>query len=454
MHEASSGGLLFLLSTNPPAQFSYLGIFLLYLCSSPGRREIGLTILAGVSLRVATAYLYPPQPFPYPLQELAQTGGFVGLASAAALALRSRKSLEALEMLARAAIFIVLGIALGGILELATKWCPAKLDRYLYALDRTYGTPAAFVVGRWFAAFPALYRFEALIYYSLPLAMAALYAAHLKWRPRGGPVDILRLLYVNAVVGFSMYFLYPASGPVYAFGHAFPWQPPAALALTPVLIGHAPNCVPSLHLADALFLWWNLRGWRRARPVALAYLLLTALATLGSGEHYLTDLFMAFPYALMMQAAATRAPGKPFSLAAGAAMTFGWMALLRWRVLVLIGTPALLWPLTAATVAAALWCERRLWQRAVGARMEGVQERDQRACCRTNSAVPEVNAVCRPNAVVHQVTSMELEPRNVTFISPFAPSSETHFSVATSPTSGAPLTRNCTSGDTGLSGIR
>jgi hypothetical protein len=234
--------------------------------------------------------------------------------------------------------------------------------------------------GRWFAASPVLYRFEALIYYSLPLAMAALYAAHLKWRPKAGPVDILRLLYVNAVVGFSLYFLYPASGPVYAFGHAFPWQPPAALALTPVAIGHPPNCVPSLHLADVLFLWWNLRGWRRARPVALAYLLLTALATLGSGEHYLTDLFMAFPYALLMQAVATRAPGKRFSLAAGAVMTFGWMALLRWRVLVLIGTPVLLWSLTAATIVAALWCERRLWQRGVAAapRPEGVQSFDAR----------------------------------------------------------------------------
>jgi hypothetical protein len=380
MNEASSASLLGLLSTNPPAQFSYLGIFLLYLCSSPGRRELGLTILAGIGLRVATAFLYPPQPFPYPLQELAQTGGFVGLASAAALAFRSRKSLEALEMLARAAIFIVLGIGLGGILELATKLCPLKLDHYLYALDRTYGTPAAFVVGRWFQVSPALYRFEALIYYSLPLAVAALYAAHLRWRPKGGPVDILRLLYVNAVVGFSLYFVYPASGPVYAFGQAFPWRPPLAVALTPVAIGHAPNCVPSLHLADALFIWWNLRGWRRARPVALAYLALTALATLGSGEHYLTDLFTAFPYALLMQAVATRAPGKRFSMVAGTVMTFGWMALLRWRVLVLIGAPALLWSLTVVTVAAALWCERGLWRRGVEAAAppEGMRSFDAR----------------------------------------------------------------------------
>jgi len=372
MHEPGTGSLLALLCTNPPAQFAYLGIFLLYLCSSPGRREIGLTILAGIGLRVATSFLYPPQPFAYLLQELAQTGGFVGLASAAALAFRARKSLEALEMLGRAAIFIVLGIALGGILNLATKMCPLKLDRYLYALDRTYGAPAAFVVGRWFEASPALYRFEALIYYSLPLALAALYAAHLRWRPKGGPVDILRLLYVNAVVGFSLYFLYPASGPVYAFGQDFPWRPPAVLALAPVAIGEAPNCVPSLHLAGALFIWWNLRGWRRARPVALAYLALTALATLGSGEHYLTDLCVAFPYALLAQGIATRGPGKRFAMAAGAAMTFGWMALLRWRVLLLIDSPALLWSLTAVTIGAAVWCELALWRRSVAP--EGAQD--------------------------------------------------------------------------------
>jgi hypothetical protein len=363
MGDASTGSLLKLLSVNPPAQFSYLGIFLLYLCSSPGRWETALTVLAGIALRVATGFMYPPQTFAFPLQELAQTGGFVGLASAAALAIRARKSNQALEMLARAAIFIVLGIMLGGILELASALCPLKLDRYLYALDWTYGGPAAFFAGRWFARFPALYRFEALIYFSLPLALAALYAAHLKWRPNGGPVDVLRLLYANAIVGFSLYFMYPASGPVYAFGAAFPWSPPTTLALAPIHIDQAPNCVPSLHLAGALLIWWNLRGWRRARPVALAYLLLTALATLGSGEHYLTDLLTALPYALTIQAIATRGRSKYFPLAAGSVMTLGWMALLRWSALTLIGAPQLLWLLAIVTAAASLWCERRLWQR-------------------------------------------------------------------------------------------
>ncbi len=94
-------------------------------------------------------------------------------------------------------------------------------------------------------------------------------------------------------------------------------------------------------------------------------MVLTLLATLGSGEHYLTDLFTAFPYALLMQAIATRGPVKQFYVVAGAAMTFAWMALLRWRVLVLIDYPALLWMLTALTVVAAVWCERRMWQRGI-----------------------------------------------------------------------------------------
>jgi hypothetical protein len=362
-----SGSLFGLLSTNPPAQFSYLGIFLLYLCSRPGRREVALTVMAGIALRVGTGFVYPPQTFEFPLREIAHTGGFVGLASAAALALRARKSLDALEMLGRAAIFIVLGILLGGILELASQMCPLKFDRCLYALDRAYGVPAAFIAGRWFAISPALYKFEALIYFSLPLALAALYAAHLKWPPRDGRVDILRLLYVNAVVGFSLYFLYPASGPIYAFGPAFPWHPPMAVVLAPMAVNQPPNCVPSLHLGGALLIWWNLRGWRRARPVALAYLVLTALATLGSGEHYLTDLFIAVPYALLVQAIASRAPGKWFSATAGAVLTLGWMALLRTSAPALAGAPALLWLLTVVAVGAALWCERMLWRRGVEA---------------------------------------------------------------------------------------
>jgi hypothetical protein len=38
------------------------------------------------------------------------------------------------------------------------------------------------------------------------------------------------------------------------------------------------------------------------RSIALAFLVFTVLATLGTGEHYFVDLMVAFPFALMIQA--------------------------------------------------------------------------------------------------------------------------------------------------------
>ena len=47
--------------------------------------------------------------------------------------------------------------------------------------------------------------------------------------------------------------------------------------------------MPSLHVAWALLVYWLWRS-SRWRWIVLAYLLLTMLATLGGGEHYLVDL--------------------------------------------------------------------------------------------------------------------------------------------------------------------
>lgn len=89
-----------------------------------------------------------------------------------------------------------------------------------------------------------------------------------------------------------------------------------------------------------------------------------------------------------------------------------------------------------------------------GIRTRRADVTDYRRCCRTSTAVPEVNAVWRPNAVVHQVTSMESESRKAIFSCPFAPSSDIQLRVVVFLFSRAPNTLNCTSGDMGLSGIR
>lgn len=68
-------------------------------------------------------------------------------------------------------------------------------------------------------------------------------------------------------------------------------------AVGPVHVGdpNAPrNCMPSMHLTWALFMWINSRGL--ARWGAGIFVAITALATLATGEHYLPDLLAALPW--------------------------------------------------------------------------------------------------------------------------------------------------------------
>jgi len=65
-----------------------------------------------------------------------------------------------------------------------------------------------------------------------------------------------------------------------------------------------------------------------------------------------------------------------------------------------------------------------------------------------------VPAAVRGNVAVHQVTAIELESCNSILICPLALSSDAHLMVVVSPFCDAPLTRNCTSGDTARLGMR
>jgi membrane-associated phospholipid phosphatase len=59
-----------------------------------------------------------------------------------------------------------------------------------------------------------------------------------------------------------------------------------------------PNGIPSVHASTALLVLWFLRRWWWGRISGVVFLILTIFATLGSGEHYLFDLFCALRYAI------------------------------------------------------------------------------------------------------------------------------------------------------------
>ena len=110
------------------------------------------------------------------------------------------------------------------------------------------------------------------------------------------------MIALSAVVVFAMYTVCPGAGPRYLFHDDFPFgtkaiaEPHAVIFAEPVVL----NTTPSGHLAWALLVFWCVRQHSKskfARWMAGGFCALTAVSTMGTGEHYLIDLVLALPFA-------------------------------------------------------------------------------------------------------------------------------------------------------------
>ena len=118
--------------------------------------------------------------------------------------------------------------------------------------------------------------------------------------------------------GYFLYLIFPAAGPLYLTGRQFPGSPfPFSELRSLLLRGHVlrmipisqdvcRNAMPSLHMTWALLMAFNCKPFPRlVRALAVMYVFATVLGTLGTGEHYLIDLVVAFPFAVAVQALGT-----------------------------------------------------------------------------------------------------------------------------------------------------
>jgi hypothetical protein len=246
---------------------------------------------------------------------------------------------------------------------------PLTLDRVLYAFDGSLGVQPSFVLGRMLSHLPWLGAIAEASYEQVPLAVLVLYASTMDKEGRGK--SRLLLLFGGAsLAGYLLYFLIPAAGPVHMFPSRFPNTAPplAGLALLPLALpADVPrNAMPSLHMAWAVLMYWNARRsgiWLRA--AYLAYMILTVLVTLGSGEHYLIDLVVALPFALAVQAASyvpVREMPRSLPFWAGTFATFAWLAFLRFAAPVWLNSAVLDWSLIVVTVAGSAILERHAYR--------------------------------------------------------------------------------------------
>jgi membrane-associated HD superfamily phosphohydrolase len=203
-------------------------------------------------------------------------------------------------------------------------------------------------------------NFGDIIYCALPGVMILVFAFY-TYRPHDLRVDLLVLYLTLGISGFLLYFVVPACGPIYAFGSAFPFSlPPAQTAvLASRVFQSPPNAMPSLHFGSALMLYFNSMPWRRLRTFILIFVILTGVAVLAAGEHYVTDLVVAVPFVVILQSLFGAHPNKIIAaLFSGVLLCFWFLVIVTVQV---NGTPRpALWVLTAGSISCPVLLGRRL----------------------------------------------------------------------------------------------
>jgi hypothetical protein len=303
------GLILLELAQNSGMQWTTAGAAIILLSAPPPRSWIGATV-------VLALVIWPVLDSPTP----AGVCGALGLASMVTAGLRLPWADARAEAAALGALILVLSLTLWTVLRSGVGPRGPTLDALAYGWDAQLGNPA-FAVGRAVAVHPWLYAAVREAYFLVPLFLAAPFALE--------PSRLRRLafmgrIYAACLLGIGAYYLVPVCGPIY-WASSFPELPAAPPAL-PLLLSpeYERNAVPSLHLTFALLAWWALPpGWR---PLGMLWTAATVLSTLGLGEHYVVDLFVALPFAVGLQMLSER---RWAAAAAGAGLTAVWFIGLR-----------------------------------------------------------------------------------------------------------------------------
>lgn len=353
---------------DPFAAYGYWGIVLMYLWTRPAKLESAITMLIAIGVEVVFLIVFGDSrhgkspPFTYFGRDVISYGAPAAVASMIMLTVKSfrrssfQKELASRVLLANV-VFFYSGLFLQFFLRLVSLLRPGKYDLLLYSLDERLGQPS-FLVGQILQHSSALWNLSTTSYYALALATALPFSLH-TFSKIVFPINIVKMLILSSTVCWIIYLVFPACGPRYAFPENFPFSYPAIQSIRVITLSAPPNALPSLHMAAALLIWWNVRPWLWARCVTVVFLGFTGLAVLGTGEHYLIDVIVAFPFALAIQASATTHSKRFIPLGVGAGLTLTWLFFLRWAP-DLLQPAAIFWVLVTITLVGTIFLEHRL----------------------------------------------------------------------------------------------
>lgn len=258
-----------------------------------------------------------------------------------------------------AALILPLGLAITVYPVDQTVWLlPHIYDPQVIAIEGGLGIQPSVALGHLFVQFPLLVFIGSAIYRTIifPIALVATMEA-LRGRRTG--VGILPTFIIVAGIGSLCYTLMPVIGPDAYWGAAFPFDMGMANAPCPR------SGMPSLHNTWVMLAFLYSRGMSRpVRAITTTFMLGTALATLGLGEHYLLDIVVATPFVLLIRALCASdvpwaANERREGLLVGALLVLCWALPIRGMVNPQ-AVPGLVAVIMTATVVVSFWLERRL----------------------------------------------------------------------------------------------
>jgi hypothetical protein len=351
--------------TVPYLPLAIAGACVFYLRASPKRAEMLLWLLLSVLFGLDVSL---PRNGDWILLGSAVLA-LPGLAGLLLLALRclwseGAERRTAYGFLAPAASMVFFVFSAQRVLSLANLLYPKTFDLYLFAADGSFRWQPNYALCQATVHFPIFGSIVKLAYVSLPFVMAVIYAMRIPKNTKRPSWDMITVFLLAGLVGSVLYNVLPGTGPVYAFHGFFPWQSlpneslqRLRLERIPVPLDVPRNAIPSLHIAWAILLWWNSR--RLSVPMRVftgAYLVLTIISTLATGEHYLVDVIAGIPFALCVQAIvspenrALRLASRARISLSGLGLTLIWMLLIRFETRWLLISPIIPWALLAFTL--------------------------------------------------------------------------------------------------------
>lgn len=256
------------------------------------------------------------------------------------------------------------------LLSLTERAHPNVLDLYLFSFDSSLKVQIAFLTGQAYDLWPLFNWTGTAVYIGLPVIIALVYAGQLL-RDGTRATSAMIAFLITGPMGVIFYNLLPAVGPIHVFLGRFPWKPiptdeATRLLVEPIPVAGLRNCMPSLHMGWVLLAWWYSRGlsiWERS--IALIFVIFTAFATMGTGEHYSIDLVVAFPFAVFLQGLC--APrlrwndrARVTAVLYGLLLTLSWIFALRFALKFFWISPVVPWTCCVLTIASAILVRKRL----------------------------------------------------------------------------------------------